>query len=101
MRVSEAARQQRRTRVGRFALQFGLGLLGLLIGLLIWPVDVSVQQIAKTSAVPSVGVLVIWLSGCVVLLRSRKYRAAGIGLSVGTVATIAAIWLAGPCLVIC
>ncbi len=97
----EEAARQRRSRIGRLATKIGLAAFGLLTGFLIWPVDIAVQQVDKQSILPPVAVLAVWLLGCVVLLRSRKYRAAGVGLGVGTLATIAAIWLAAPCLVTC
>jgi type IV secretory pathway TrbD component len=97
----EITHRQSRSRFGPLATKIGLAVLGLIAGFLIWPVDTSVQQIDKQSILPPVVVLVAWLLACVVLLRSQKYRAAGIGLAVGILVTIAAIWLAAPCLVTC
>jgi preprotein translocase subunit Sec61beta len=97
----EITYRQRRSRIGLLATKIGLAALGLIAGFLIWPVGASVQQIDKQSILPPVVVMVAWLLGCIVLLRSQKYRAVGIGLAVGLLVTIAAIWFAGPCLVTC
>src|SRR2546430_8631021 len=97
----EITDRQRRSRIGLLPTKIGLAALGLIGGFLIWPVGFSVQQIDKQSILPPIVVLAARLLGCIVLLRSQKYRAAGIGLAVGLLVTIAAIWLAGPCLVTC
>ena len=75
--------------------------LGLIAGFIIWPVDTSVQQIDKQSILPPLIVLAVWVLGGAMLLRSQKYRSAGVGLVVGMLVTIAAIWLAARCLVTC
>jgi hypothetical protein len=90
----------RTPRQGR-AHQLSLGLAGLFVGAMVWPLMTWAQQFDKRSPIPPAVVLAAWLLTSLVLLIGREYRALGIGLSVGGIVTVGGLLLAARCLITC